>query len=84
MYSQPTEGNRARVVVERADAEQFTEFAIRRTMLVDHLPNTYDREFTRARETIMLEGGRRARAVPNSSSEPGGRTDPSAFLPTDK
>ncbi|KAI3644017.1 hypothetical protein MP228_010181 [Amoeboaphelidium protococcarum] len=43
------------VVVEKSTAENFKEFLVRRTALLEHVPNTYDKAFDRAFESLMME-----------------------------
>lgn len=44
-----------RVVMEKSRAECFDEIIVKRTMLLEHIPNAYDKAFDRAFETLMLD-----------------------------
>lgn len=44
-----------RVILERTTPLNFDEIIVKRTMLLDHLPNVYDRAFQRAFETLMMD-----------------------------
>lgn len=44
-----------RVIMERSSAECFDELIVRRTMLLGHLPNVYDKAFERAFQTLMVD-----------------------------
>ena len=44
-----------RVVMTESDPSVFDEIIVRRTMLLEHLPNVYDKAFERAFETLMME-----------------------------
>ena len=44
-----------RVKVELSKAEYFDEIIVKRTMLLEHIPNAYDKAFDRAFQTLMLD-----------------------------
>jgi hypothetical protein len=44
-----------RVILERSDAAIFDEIIVKRSMMLDHIPNVYDKAFQRAFETLMID-----------------------------
>ena len=61
MYIKPTPENRKYTVMEHVSADIFTEILVNRNVIVDHIPNKYDRGLDRVFETLLTMDDERRR-----------------------
>jgi hypothetical protein len=66
----PTPSNDTRIDSEKTTADRFcNEVVVKKSIMLDHLPTNFDVAFSRARETLMMEGNMAEKRASSPSQE---------------